>query len=278
MTVLDPDILNPFALLDPSIAASYSIFVTIASIFFCSIISMYFFRTYKFSGFGYLLGLPIGFAVIAISFVFEHLSLISYNYSHTNSFLYTAFFWIQLTLQSEGLALIALSYMLKNRTNVVNGWNVSKPFLSHSSVVSSSTRLKDILITILPMIVISVPIMVTMSALFVQPILNDTELNDLSIYTRVFNIVILGYILRNALASLVKAANIKLLYVPAVFGLLWLEQYSLIITYFDSDLSAFIGSILARLAGLTLFVYAIRYAISKSRISGDIKIETREET
>lgn len=278
MTVLDPDILNPFALLDPSIAASYSIFVTIASIFFCSIISMYFFRTYKFSGFGYLLGLPIGFAVIAISFVFEHLSLISYNYSHTNSFLYTAFFWIQLTLQSEGLALIALSYMLKNRANVVNGWNVSKPFLSHSSVMSSSTRLKDILITILPMVVISVPIMVTMSALFVQPILNDTELNDLSIYTRVFNIVILAYILRNTLASLVKAANIKLLYVPAVFGLLWLEQYSLIITYFDSDLSAFIGSILARLAGLTLFVYAIRYAISKSRISGDIKIETREET
>ena len=208
MTVLDPDILNPFALLDPSIAASYSIFVTIASIFFCSIISMYFFRTYKFSGFGYLLGLPIGFAVIAISFVFEHLSLISYNYSYTNSFLYTAFFWIQLTLQSEGLALIALSYMLKNRANVVNGWNVSKPFLSHSSVMSSSTRLKDILITILPMVVISVPIMVTMSALFVQPILNDTELNDLSIYTRVFNIVILAYILRNTLASLVKAANI----------------------------------------------------------------------
>jgi hypothetical protein len=128
------------------------------------------------------------------------------------------------------------------------------------------------------MVVISVPIMVTMSALFVQPILNDTELNDLSIYTRVFNIVILGYILRNTLASLVKAANIKLLYVPAVFGLLWLEQYSLIITYFDSDLSAFIGSILARLSGLTLFVYAIRYAISKSRISGDMKVETREET
>lgn len=278
MTVLDPDILNPFALLDPSIAASYSIFVTIASIFFCSIISMYFFRTYKFSGFGYLLGLPIGFAVIAISFVFEHLSLISYNYSYTNSFLYTAFFWIQLTLQSEGLALIALSYMLKNRANVVNGWNVSKPFLSHSSIVSSSTRLKDILIIILPMVVISVPIMVTISALFVQPILNDTELNDLSIYTRVFNIVILGYILRNTLASLVKAANIKLLYVPAVFGLLWLEQYSLIITYFDSDLSAFIGSILARLAGLTLFVYAIRYALSKSRIGGDMKIETRKET
>jgi hypothetical protein len=192
--------------------------------------------------------------------------------------LYTVFFWIQLTLQSEGLALIALSYMLKNRANVVNGWNVSKPLLSHSSIVSSSTRLKDILIIILPMVVISVPIMVTISALFVQPILNDTELNDLSIYTRVFNIVILGYILRNTLASLVKAANIKLLYVPAVFGLLWLEQYSLIITYFDSDLSAFIGSILARLAGLTLFVYAIRYALSKSRIGGDMKIETRKET
>src|SRR5438067_373163 len=112
MTVLDPNILNAFTILDPSIAASYSILVTIASIFSCSIISLYFFKTYRFSGFGYLLGLPTGFTLLSISFVFEHLSLISYfYYSTSNSFLYTAFFWIQLTLQSEGLALISLSYM-----------------------------------------------------------------------------------------------------------------------------------------------------------------------
>jgi hypothetical protein len=277
MTVFDPDILNAFTLLDPSIAASYSILVTIASIFSCSIISLYFFKTYRFSGFGYLLGLPTGFTLLSISFVFEHLSLISYsNYSSTSSFLYTAFFWIQLTLQSEGLALISLSYMLKNRVDLVNGLEVSKPFLYLSNIKSARNR--DIMPLIVPMVVISVPLMITISALFVQPILNDTEFTDLSIYIRIFDIVILGYILRASLKSLVKAANVKLLYVPAVFGLLWLEQYSLITTYFDNSSSAFIGSIVARLAGLTLFVYAIRYALAKGRISGDVEIETREET
>ena len=123
------------------------------------------------------------------------------------------------------------------------------------------------------MVVISVPLMITISALFVQPVLNDTELADLSIYTRIFDIVILGYILRASLKSLVKATNVKLLYVPAVFGLLWLEQYSLLTSYFDYSLSAFIGSLLARLAGLTLFVYAIHYALAKARISGDVEIE-----
>jgi hypothetical protein len=150
MTVPYTDILNAFTLFDPSIAASSSVLVTIVSIFLCSIISVYFFKTYRFSGFRYLLGLPAGFTLLSISFVFEHLSLYSYfYYSSTNSFLYTTFFWIQLTLQSEGLALISLS---------------------------------------------------------------------------------------------------------------------------------FIGSLLARLAGLTLFVYAIRYALAKARISGDVEIETREET
>lgn len=279
MTVSYTDILNAFTLFDPSIAASSSILVTIASIFLCSIISVYFFKTYRFSGFRYLLGLPTGFTLLSISFVFEHLSLYSYfYYSSTNSFLYTTFFWIQLTLQSEGLALISLSYMLKNRVELANGLKVSKPFLYLGNIKSSPNRLRDILHVILPMVVISVPLMITISALFVQPILNDTELADLSIYTRIFDIVILGYILRASLKSLVKAANVKLLYVPAVFGLLWLEQYSLLTSYFDNNPSAFIGSLLARLAGLTLFVYAIRYALAKARISGDVEIETREET
>jgi hypothetical protein len=116
--------------------------------------------------------------------------------------------------------------------------------------------------------VISVPVMVTISALFVQPILNDTELKDLSLYTRIFDLIILGYIFMKSIVPLVKSANIKLLYVPAAFALLWLEQYSLIIIYFDDNSAAFIGSIIVRLFGLALFVYAIRYAISISRNRG----------
>ncbi|MDP9289701.1 MAG: hypothetical protein M3P08_16100 [Thermoproteota archaeon] len=284
MTVQESHILNPFTLLNPSntsiigphhvaygvvnalpnLVLLFSLVVTIASIFLCSVIAMYFYRSYRFSGFGYLLGLPTGFIIIGASFVFEYPNLV-YYYSVNNEFLYTLSFWVQLTLQSEGLALIALSYMLKDRTSVTNGLEISKPLLFLSQVISPLVELKNVFISIVALVVISVPVMVTISALFVQPILNDTELKDLSLYTRIFDIIILGYIFMKSIVSLVKSANIKLLYVLAVFALLWLEQYSLIIIYFDDNSAAFIGSIIVRLFGLALFVYAIRYAISSRR-------------
>ena len=248
----DPNILNAFILLDRSVAFPVSLLVTIASVFLCSIIAFYFFRSYKFSGFRYLLGLPMGFAVLGTSFVCEHLSLSYY----TNHLLYHLFFWMQLSLQSEALALIALLYMLKKRV----GWgkdDYATIDLDLSKVlIHDNMSARDLLISILPMIVISIPFMVTISALFVQPFLNDVELADLSFYTKIFDMIILGYIFKSTIVSLVKGANIKLLYVPAAFALLWLGHY------FDNDSIPFIGSIVARLAGLALFVYAIHYAMS----------------
>src|SRR5215472_11884681 len=75
--------------------------VTIASIFLCSVISFYFYRTYRFSGYRYLLGLPTGFVILAISFVFGHLS-VAYLYSHVDQSLENILLWIQLALRSEG--------------------------------------------------------------------------------------------------------------------------------------------------------------------------------
>src|SRR5438132_10728007 len=134
--------IDPFSLFYPSYASTtlaihhatyggvalqslslFSLVVTIASILLCSVIAMYFYRSYRFSGFGYLLGLPTGFAVLGSSFVFEYLSLV-YYYSVNNESLYTLSFWVQITLQSEGLALIALSYTLKDRATVTNGLKI----------------------------------------------------------------------------------------------------------------------------------------------------------
>jgi len=260
----------------PTSLSLFSLVVTVASIFLCSVIAMYFYRSYRFSGFGYLLGLPTGFAILAASFVFEHLSVI-YSYPYANESLENLFFWIQLALQSEGFAFIALSYMLKNRANftTINGLlpDTYKVFFSPHNWIYSSIKIREIIVGVLPMILISIPLMITISALFVQPILNDTELKDMSLYTTLFDIVVLGYIFVKCLKPLVKVANIKLLYIPASFALLWLEQYSLIINYFDNNQFAFIGSIIVRLAGLGLFVYAIYYALSSGR-SREMEIET----
>jgi hypothetical protein len=129
------------------------------------------------------------------------------------------------------------------------------------------------IVAILPMILISIPLMVTISALFVQPILNDTEVKDMSIYTTIFNIMVLGYTFIKSLKTLVRSANIKLLYIPAAFALLWLEQYSLIINYFDNNQFAFMGSVIARLVGLSLFVFAIYHCLSTVR-RREMEIET----
>ena len=199
MTVQDPNILNAFILLDRSVALPFSLLVTIASVSLCSIIAFYFFRSYKFSGFRYLLGLPMGFAILGTSFVCEHLSLIYY----TNYLLYHLFFWVQLSLQSEALALIALSYMLKNRVgrgkddHANTDQDLSK-VLIHDSM---SIKARDLLISILPMIVISIPFMVTISTLFVQPFLNDVELANLSFYTKIFDMIILGYVFKSNLSQ-----------------------------------------------------------------------------
>ena len=47
------------------------------------------------------------------------------------------------------------------------------------------------------------------------------------------------------------------------------------INYFDNDSIPFIGSIVARLAGLALFVYAIHYAMSGG-VMREMEIEARK--
>ena len=156
--------------------------------------------------------------------------------------------------------------MLKNHVSSNTGIAYTSKLLFSPHIWNhSSFRIREIIVSVLPMIVISIPLMVTISALFVQPILNDIELKDMSIYTTLFDIIALGYILVKCLKPLVKTANIKLLYIPVAFALLWLEQYSLVINYFDNDPFAHFGSIIVRLAGLGLFVYAIYYALDSGR-------------
>src|SRR6266487_3007098 len=188
--------IDPFTLLNPSYATAiairqgtygvnglpaslslFSLVATIASILLCSVIATYFYRSYRFSGFGYLLGLPTGFAILAASFVFEHLNVI-YSYSYPNESLENLFFWIQLSLQSEGFAFIALSYMLKNRSNftTINRLlpTASKILFSPQNWIHSSIKIREIIVGVLPMILLSIPLTVTPYASLVRPILPQT--------------------------------------------------------------------------------------------------------
>jgi hypothetical protein len=247
VAVLDPNVLNPFVLVSPAVAPAFAAVLTAVSVSLSLVISRYFFKSYTFSGFGYLLGLPVGFAFLGASFLFEMSSLMY----RADPLLYPAFFWIQMSLQSEALALIALSYYYKN---------------SDASESGRKVRARDVLVTTLPLAMVAIPFLVPTFSLAAGPYFDYADMADLSFYMRIFNIAVIGYIFKSTIASLVKAANVRLLYVPAAFALLGLEQYSLILAYFDNSVIAFIGSAAARIAGLALFAYIMHSVTSRRRI------------
>jgi hypothetical protein len=67
--------------------------------------------------------------------------------------------------------------------------------------------------------------------------------------------------------SLVKAVSIKMLYAPAAFVLLWVEQYSLVIAYFDNSIELRLSDWpLEDFAGLALFAYIMQGVASRSEM------------
>ena len=86
--------------------------------------------------------------------------------------------------------------------------------------------------------------------------------------------IVLAYIFKSTFDSLIRKAGIKLLCVPATFAMLWLEQLLLLMTYFDGGSHTFISSLVARLAGLFLFVYGVYYAKSLALKHRMLNIET----
>jgi hypothetical protein len=247
VAVLDPNVLNPFVLVSPAVATALAVAITAVSVSLSLVISRYFFKSYTFSGFGYLLGLPVGFAFLGASFLFEMSSLMY----RSDPLLYPAFFWIQMTLQSEALALIALSYYYKN---------------SDASESGKRVKARDVLVTMLPLAMVAIPFLVPTTTLATGLYFDYAAIADLSFYMRIFNIIVIGFIFKSTITSLVRAANVRLLYVPVAFALLWLEQYSLVLAYFDNSAIAFIGSLAARVAGLALFAYIMHSVTSRRRI------------
>ncbi|MER3407999.1 MAG: hypothetical protein C4292_04385, partial [Nitrososphaera sp.] len=124
---------------------------------------------------------------------------------------------------------------------------------------------KDVAMLLLPLAMVNVPFVLSTSEIASRPYFNYAGLADFSLYMRIFNMAVIGYIFKNAVFSLARAGSVRMLYVPAAFALLWLEQYSLVMTYFDNSVFAFVGSVLARVAGLALFAYAIHAVTSKRR-------------
>ena len=58
MAMLDPNVLNPYVLLDPAVAPFLAVTITSISVVASLLISRYFFKSYTFSGFANPTGRP----------------------------------------------------------------------------------------------------------------------------------------------------------------------------------------------------------------------------
>lgn len=90
--------------------------------------------------------------------------------------LHPAFFWVHLALQSEGFALIALSYYYKDS--------------------SAGPRLgaRDIAMILIPFAMVAVPFILPTSEIAGKPYFNYAQPADFSLYMCIFNMAVLGFI------------------------------------------------------------------------------------
>jgi hypothetical protein len=257
--------LNPFVLLNTPFSTAICLIISVISASLAFLISWCFYKPYRFSHFGYLLGLPTGFVLLGICSLVEYFSFIF----RINDLLYPELFWIQIMLQSEGLVLIAISYKYKGNIDKILQpleeqeqleMNTSKHHLHYHSHFRQ--QIKHTLVSCIIVGFVLIPVLVEVSDIILNPYLRHTEL------------VVLTYIFKSTFDSLIRKADIKLLCVPAAFALLWLEQLLLLMTYFDGGPHTFISSLVARLAGLFLFAYGVYYAKSLALKHRVLNIET----
>jgi hypothetical protein len=174
-----------------------------------------------------------------------------------------------MVMQSEGFALIAISYQFKNFEPITRVGSTS-PHTKYEQPIA----IRQLIFTVVPAVMVSIPFIAPTAILAANPYFNYPRIADLSFCMILFNMAVIGYVFKNVMVSLVKSGNVKLIYVPMAFALFFLEQYSLVVTYFDNSIVASIGSLLARLAALSLFVY-IMYQVVVARRR--LEVEAREK-
>jgi hypothetical protein len=218
----------------------------IATIPVAIILVCLFFLVYRHRSSISLLGLPVGFLFLAISFTYLGLHLV-FPYSGDLS---TSLMWLRVATQTWGFTLIAISYFSKNRPEMKRKYG----FLS------------------LTLLSIAVVVCLFATLFIINPAGASAVYVDNSVIT-VVNLVILSFIL-GCVVRKIKLAGGKtsgLLAAPVAFGLLWLGQLVFLLwDSFNGGYYCLLGSEVTRLFSLLIFIF-IYYAASKEVSTIDIK-------
>lgn len=204
------------------------------------IVAFHFYRFYRLSGFVYLLGLVIGFSFITFAEVLFAIDV----WLEFNPEIFNLLFWLRLLSLSYGFSFLAVSYYYKHREED------RTPFMMRIGALSV------------------IPIMIVIAAVVILPPAFDfPAYNQVDEYFRVFNLVMLGYVFKSTLGSIVEQGRKEFMYIPAAFAILWLGQYSALISNIDLNISAFIAQHIAKVTALALFVGVLSQVMRAKKVA-----------
>jgi hypothetical protein len=200
-----------------------------------------FFSVYRFQRSVILLGLPLGFFFLAISYVFLGIHLINDMANITT--LSSSLMWVRISTQTWGFTLIASSYFLSGRSQ-------NAPKHRYLSIILWS-------------------IVIVICAFGLLMVINPAGIYSVYNVNGMFtaaNIALLTYIIFFIIRKL-ELSNGRitgLISAPVAFAFLWLGQFSFLIWKLDGNSgdAALVGSQIAPLIGLALFI-RIYYLTSK---------------
>jgi len=204
------------------------------------VVALHFYRFYRLSGFVYLLGLVIGFSFITFA---EFLLAIDV-WLEFNPEIFNLLFWLRLLSLSYGFSFIAVSYYYKHREEDRIPWIMRIGALS------------------------VIPIMIMIALVVILPPAFDfPPYNQADEYFRVFNLIMLGYVFKSTLSSIVEQGRKEFMYIPAAYAILWLGQYSALISNLELNVGAFIAQHIAKVIGLALFVGVLSQIMKTKKVT-----------
>ena len=201
-----------------------------------------FFKVYKAKRSVFLLGLPLGFLFLTISYSFLAVHMIILTFQSVNP-LSSSLMWMRVIAQSVGFVMITFSYIFASRYQETTKRSYLYILLGMTSLIASA-------FAVLLLLVIS-----------------PSELASVYSYNdifAVFNLSLLSFIVLFLTRKLQLANKVAdLISAPVAFFFLWIGQFSFLIWSFavGGDL-ALLMTQLARVIGFVIFVQ-IYYMASK---------------
>jgi len=191
-------------------------------------------KPYRMTGENRYLGLPLGFAFLAISYILMGASL-----SFVDPSLVEKMKWLQLFTGAYAFVFLAVTYYSSAKTHEKREHLLMQAFISLMLLV----------------------LLFLFIVLFAPPVLALPSYKEADEYFRLSNMILSIYITLYTLRSHALNPEPKTILAPLGYALLAFSQYSFLIWSLDSSFSAFVGANLIRVFSMLVFLFVSYRAI-----------------